>query len=89
MDQVYETRVGDAFVIVGNDVLMRCNFPGFAADLLSVVGWLVAEDVETVEVSVGDKGNDVTYSMTATQNNNWMTNRPHRITLYTLPLSPP
>ena len=39
--QPYETRVGDEFVIVGNDVLVKCDFPGFASDFLDVVGWKV------------------------------------------------
>ena len=39
MSQDYETRVGDEFVIIGNDVLMKCDFPGFASDQLQVVGW--------------------------------------------------
>ena len=49
--------MGDEFVIVGNDVLMGCGFPGFASDLLSVSGWLVMESGRAAkEVSVGQKG---------------------------------
>lgn len=62
MDQIYETRVGDEFVILANDVLMRCDVPGFASDLLSVVGWTVFEDgvVEAKErVGRGDSSQGI------------------------------
>jgi hypothetical protein len=38
--QDYETRVGDEFVIIGNDVLIKCDVPSYAADYLQVVGWV-------------------------------------------------
>lgn len=41
VEQKYQTRVGDEFVIVGNDVIVRCDLPGFAADFLTVQAWLV------------------------------------------------
>ncbi len=44
VSQPYETRVGDEFVVLGNDVLMKCDFPGFASDLLRVVAWRTEPD---------------------------------------------
>jgi hypothetical protein len=51
VDQIYETRVGD-----------ECDVPGFASDLLSVVGWTVFEDgvVEAKErVGRGDSSQGI------------------------------
>ncbi len=48
MSQSYETRVGDEFVIVGNDVLMKCDIPSFAADLLSVSAWRTEPDGQEI-----------------------------------------
>ena len=61
MNQAYETRVGDEFVMVGNDVLIKCDVPGFAADFLEIVGWSVMEDGEaTEEITGGDQGTPTT-----------------------------
>lgn len=44
MNQNYETRVGDDFVMIGNDAMVKCGVPSFTADFLEVVGWKVAEE---------------------------------------------
>ena len=46
--QNYVTRVGDEFVIIGNDVLMKCAVPSFAVDLVILTGWVINEDTEIV-----------------------------------------
>ena len=33
-------------VIVGNDVVIKCNIPSFITDFLSVVGWVNSEGSE-------------------------------------------
>ena len=38
--QDYATRVGDAFVIIGNSALMKCDVPSFVADFVSVNSWI-------------------------------------------------
>ena len=37
--QDYVTNVGLEYVIIGNDVLMKCKIPSFVADIVVVVGW--------------------------------------------------
>ena len=44
--QVYKTSGIEEYVIVGNDVLMRCNIPSFVADFVSVVSWEDSEGRE-------------------------------------------
>ena len=44
--QVYKTSGNEEYVIVGNDVLMRCNIPSFVADFVSVVSWEDSEGRE-------------------------------------------
>ena len=44
--------------MVGNDALLRCSVPGFAADLISVVGWTVFghDGTDLVDVKHGEGG---------------------------------
>jgi hypothetical protein len=37
--QEYSTGSADAYVIVGNSALIRCEIPSFVADFVSVVSW--------------------------------------------------
>lgn len=46
--QNYVTGVGDEFVIIGNDVLMKCAVPSFAVDFVILTGWVISEDIEIV-----------------------------------------
>ena len=48
VEQVYETRVADEFVILGNDALLKCGVPSFAVDVLNVIGWVTNEGHEIV-----------------------------------------
>jgi hypothetical protein len=35
--------VPEESVILGNDVVIKCNIPSFVADFVSVVGWVDSE----------------------------------------------
>ena len=39
INQEYQMRVDDEYVIKGNDVLLKCKIPSFVADLVKVVSW--------------------------------------------------
>ena len=39
VNQPYETRVSDEFVMEGNDAIVKCSLPSFAADFLQVISW--------------------------------------------------
>ena len=41
--QSYRAAVPEESVILGNDVVMKCNIPSFVADFVSVVGWVDSE----------------------------------------------
>ena len=44
---MYKTSGGDEqYVILGNDVLLKCNIPSFVADFVAVTGWLDSEGTE-------------------------------------------
>ena len=49
MSQIYETRVSDEFVMVGNDVLVKCLLPSFVSDNVIVEGWITSEGVEVAQ----------------------------------------
>ena len=55
--QPYETRVGDEFVILGNDALVKCSVPSFAADYLEVVGWVTDQGYAIDTTSVDGNQN--------------------------------
>ena len=55
--QTYETRVGDEFVIIGNDALVKCSVPSYAADFMEVVGWVTNEDYEITNLVDGNQNN--------------------------------
>ena len=44
--QSYHVTVPDDSVIVGNDVVIRCNIPSFDMDFLSVTAWVTSEGSE-------------------------------------------
>ena len=55
--QTYETRVADVFVIIGNDALVKCTVPSYAADFMEVVGWVTNEDYEITNLVDGNQTN--------------------------------
>ena len=48
----YRVDVSIAQVILGNDVILKCDIPSFAADFVSVVEWVDSEGV-TFTQSIG------------------------------------
>jgi hypothetical protein len=46
--QAYETRVGDVFVVSGNDALMACSLPSHTAQLLQLAAWVTSEGAEII-----------------------------------------
>ena len=40
MTQTYDSYVNQAHVIRGNDALVKCDIPSFAADFVSVLNWI-------------------------------------------------
>lgn len=53
VQQDYQTDVGLEYVIRGNGALLKCGFPSFMADYLSVESWMT--DSETVTRSDGTR----------------------------------
>ena len=43
--QTYRVDVNVAQVIVGNEVLLKCDIPSFASDFVSVNAWIDSEGV--------------------------------------------
>ena len=57
---LYTTSGGDQeYVIIGNDVLLKCNIPSFVADFVHVTGWV---DSEGVGYLVDDKFGNLNYT---------------------------
>ena len=46
--QAYETRVGDGFVLSGNDALVVCSLPSHTAQFLQVAAWVTSEGAEII-----------------------------------------
>lgn len=40
VQQFYQTRVIDEYVLLGNSVVLKCLVPSFVADFVQVVGWV-------------------------------------------------
>ena len=40
VSQNYQTEPINEYVILGNDVLMKCSIPSFVSDFVSVIGWV-------------------------------------------------
>ena len=48
--QNYKMDVHPEYVMLGNDVLLKCSFPSFVADFIAVLSWI---DSEASEYSLG------------------------------------
>ena len=48
--QNYKMDVHPEYVMLGNDVLLKCSFPSFVADFVVVLSWI---DSEASEYSLG------------------------------------
>ena len=44
--QSYNTGSHEEYVIMGNDVLVKCTIPSFLADFLTITGWIDSEGHE-------------------------------------------
>ena len=44
--QSYNTGSHEEYVIMGNDVLVKCTIPSFLSDFLTVTGWIDSEGHE-------------------------------------------
>ena len=44
--QPYRVTVPEDSVIVGNDVVIKCNIPSFVADFVSVTAWVTSEGTQ-------------------------------------------
>jgi hypothetical protein len=43
VSQIYNIEPHNEYVVVGNDVLLKCNIPSFVADFVEVVAWVDSE----------------------------------------------
>ena len=43
---MYKTDASQEYVIVGNDAIVKCQYPSFVSDFLSVDGWIDSEGGE-------------------------------------------
>lgn len=46
VNQFYQTRVIDEFVLKGNAAILKCLLPSFVADFVSIDAWILDETVE-------------------------------------------
>lgn len=46
VQQFYQTRVIDEFVLRGNAGLLKCNLPSFVTDFVSVEAWISDDGTE-------------------------------------------
>lgn len=49
---MYQTRVIDEYVLLGNAVVMKCLIPSFVADFVQVLGW-VDDNGNAIGTTVG------------------------------------
>lgn len=46
VQQFYQTRVIDEFVLKGNSAILKCNLPSFIADFVYVEAWIADDGTE-------------------------------------------
>ncbi len=46
VSQTYQAEIGNKHVIVGNDVLVKCDIPSHVAEFVEIVGWVDSEGNE-------------------------------------------
>ena len=44
-------------MIIGNDALVKCSVPSYAADFMEIVGWVTNEDYEITNLVDGNQNN--------------------------------
>lgn len=55
VNQFYQTRVIDEYVLLGNAVVLKCLVPSFVADFIQIFGW-VDESGNNIGSSVDKSG---------------------------------
>ena len=50
----YRVDVSIAQVILGNEVILKCDIPSFATDFVSVVSWVDSEGLTFTQSSLGN-----------------------------------
>lgn len=40
VNQFYQTRVIDEYVLLGNSIVLKCLVPSFVADFVQIIGWI-------------------------------------------------
>ena len=43
VEQGYSTEPSNEYIVRGNDALMKCKIPSYAADMAEVTGWVDSE----------------------------------------------
>ena len=43
VSQIYKTDGSQEYVIVGNDALVKCQYPSFVSEFLTILGWANSE----------------------------------------------
>lgn len=55
VEQAYQLRVNDEFVLKGNSAVLKCIVPSFMGDFLEIIEW-VSESGESFIINQFDKG---------------------------------
>lgn len=55
VQQSFEIRVIDEFILLGNSAIMKCLLPSFVTDFVQVVSWLILDDDESTEISISQE----------------------------------
>lgn len=53
IQQFYQTRVNDEFVLIGNSASLKCLIPSFVADFVFIVEWLDEEGTSYTSQAIG------------------------------------
>ena len=53
--QDFDTDVGNEYVIIGNDALLKCKIPSFVTDFVSIISWTY--DYKGVSKEIPNMGN--------------------------------
>lgn len=57
VQQFYETRVTDEFVLKGNTGILKCVVPSFVTDFVQIEGWVADDGSATYLYDAKDKAN--------------------------------
>ena len=61
---MYKTDASQEYVIVGNDAIVKCQYPSFVSDFLTVEGWQDSEgNFYSREMKTGNFSNKIQLSV--------------------------